>query len=111
MLVQLDRPGEFIQDSLRETGAYEPGVSRLVGGLLRPGELFFDVGANLGVHSLAAAAAGARVHAFEPVPRLAARAREHARLNGLGAALQVFETAVADHPGEADLYVAERWDD
>jgi FkbM family methyltransferase len=33
---------------------------------LRSGELFVDVGANIGIHSLAAAAVGAEVVAFEP---------------------------------------------
>jgi FkbM family methyltransferase len=36
--------------------------------LLRPGDLFVDVGANIGSYSVLAAAAGAAVISFEPVP-------------------------------------------
>ena len=36
--------------------------------LARPGNVVFDVSANVGILSLLAAKRGARVHAFEPVP-------------------------------------------
>lgn len=36
--------------------------------LLRPGDLFVDIGANIGSYSLLAAAAGSEVLAFEPIP-------------------------------------------
>lgn len=51
--------------------------------LAQPGNLVFDVGANVGVWSLLAAKRGARVHAFEPVPALVERLRRHAQLNDL----------------------------
>src|SRR3954447_13607527 len=38
--------------------------------MLKPGDVAFDVGANVGVWSLLAARRGARVHAFEPVPEM-----------------------------------------
>src|SRR5436190_22989067 len=52
--------------------------------LLKPGDVALDVGANFGVWSLLAARRGARVVAFEPVPELVSRLREHVRLNGVG---------------------------
>ncbi|HWW62683.1 MAG TPA: FkbM family methyltransferase [Thermoanaerobaculia bacterium] len=51
--------------------------------LIRSGDVVFDVGANVGIWSLLAAKRGARVHAFEPVPALVERLREHARGNGV----------------------------
>jgi FkbM family methyltransferase len=51
--------------------------------LARPGNVVFDVGANVGVWSLLAAKRGARVHAFEPVPALVERLRRHAQLNDI----------------------------
>jgi FkbM family methyltransferase len=36
--------------------------------VLRPGDLFIDVGANVGSYSILAASAGAKVIAFEPIP-------------------------------------------
>lgn len=52
--------------------------------LLRPGDLFVDVGANLGSYSLlASGVAGSRCLAFEPVPATCERLRQALALNGL----------------------------
>jgi|694.fasta_scaffold126808_3 FkbM family methyltransferase len=52
--------------------------------LLRPGDLFVDVGANLGSYSLlAAGVAGARCLAFEPVPTTCERLQKALATNGL----------------------------
>ena len=49
---------------------------------LRPGDVFYDVGANIGVFScLAASAVDSDVVAFEPEPKNAVRLRENAALN------------------------------
>lgn len=65
-------------------GAYEPAVVELLARLLRPGDVFYDVGAHIGFLSLLAGrlvgAAGA-VFAFEADPDNAARIVEHARRN------------------------------
>ena len=62
---------------------------------LRPKDVFYDVGANIGVYScLAASVVELEVIAFEPEPRNAARLRENARLNG--AAVAVHEVALSD---------------
>ena len=55
------------------TGQYEPQETQLMSGLLRPDDVFVDVGANWGYFSLVAAhRVGPRgcVIAFEPEPRL-----------------------------------------
>jgi FkbM family methyltransferase len=51
--------------------------------LVRSGDVVFDVGATLGIWSLLAVqhVPGARVHAFEPVPELAERLRDHVARN------------------------------
>jgi FkbM family methyltransferase len=53
--------------------------------LARDAEAIFDVGANTGVYALVAGLAnpGARVFAFEPVPRIHARLGQNVTLNGL----------------------------
>jgi len=50
------------------TGFTERGDQLLVARLVRPSSVVVDVGANIGLYSVAAAAAGATVIAFEPVP-------------------------------------------
>jgi FkbM family methyltransferase len=51
--------------------------------LLRPGDVFVDVGANIGTYSLPAAARGATVIAFEPGPEAFAELTANIRLNSL----------------------------
>lgn len=66
-------------------------------------QVVFDVGANTGLYALAAKAAhpAARVHAFEPLPAIAARLRENIALNGY--AITVHEAAVSDRDGSAEI--------
>lgn len=104
-------PEEYIQRQIILTGSYEPEISRLLIALLRPGELFLDVGANMGVHTLTALAIGARTIAFEPVPRIRMHLCENIGLNGLQKNAQVHELALSDRVGSATLYVASRVDD
>lgn len=104
-------PREYIQRCVLAYGAYEPGIASILATILRPGDVFFDVGANIGHHSLVAASRGARVHAFEPVPRLAERLRENFRFNQIEDRLVLNVAAVGAEPGAAVLYEADRADD
>lgn len=63
-----------------------------------------DVGANTGVYALAAAALspGARVIAFEPVPRVCDRLKANVALNG--SRVMVENVAVSDRDGVATLH-------
>jgi FkbM family methyltransferase len=63
---------------------------------LRPGDLFVDVGANIGIYTVFALDLGAEVIAVEPTAR-ADRVREHLRLNGYEAT--VLQQALSDAPG------------
>jgi len=52
-------------------GTYEAGTLFVLSNVLRPGDIFFDVGANIGLVSLVASelvGSQGRVYAFEPVP-------------------------------------------
>jgi FkbM family methyltransferase len=66
-------------------------------GLLPPGSLFVDVGSNVGVYALWAAAAGARVIAVEPDPQAARRLRRNVALNGFP--IDVVEAALGAQAG------------
>jgi FkbM family methyltransferase len=60
--------------SLALYGEYCPAETRLLRGLIRPGDVVVDVGANMGAHTLAFAQAvgpSGLVHAFEPQQALA----------------------------------------
>jgi len=78
-------------------GTYEVPVQDLLGALSLPGYIFYDIGASLGVFSLAFARAigpNGRVFAFEPEPRNCRRIREMAIRNGLQGRLELVEAAV-----------------
>ena len=87
---------------------YEPEVQEAFERWAQPGACVLDVGAHVGVHSVALARlvgpAGCVV-AFEPAPRTAALLRRHARLNGLGTRILVVESIVGDRIGVAPMWV------
>jgi FkbM family methyltransferase len=73
---------------------------------LRPGDLFVDVGANIGSYSvLAAGAGGAQVLAFEPAPRAYAALQDNLRLNNLAALVEARSEAVGGAPGRRAITV------
>ena len=68
---------------------------------LKPGEVFIDAGANIGVYSLVAAGLvgnEGRVIAVEMVPDTAGRLKNHLGLNAAGQ-VEVVEGALAEHSG------------
>lgn len=76
---------------------------------VRPGMNVWDVGANIGVFSVAAAALGANVIAIEADPWLAALLRKTARLReNRDLDLRVLGLAVANRDGLAELLIAAR---
>jgi FkbM family methyltransferase len=72
--------------------------------IARRATMILDVGANLGIYSLAALAVQpqATLHAFEPTPEIAKRLRDTATMNVLDH-LYVHETAVSARNGTAVL--------
>src|SRR4051812_37663762 len=76
---------------------YEPSAWRVLD-LVRPGDVFVDVGGNVGLYAIAAARRGARVVALEPDPRNAAKLRRHARLNRVS--VDVIEVAASNESGQ-----------
>jgi FkbM family methyltransferase len=67
--------------------------------------VILDVGANVGIFSLAALSATprAQVHAFEPTPHLARHLQETTTLNSLEGHLHVHPVALSDHSGWGHL--------
>lgn len=76
---------------------------------LHPGDVFYDIGANVGFFTLIAArlvGPRGRVVAFEPVTANAAAIRRNIALNHF-TNITVIEAAVSDHEGEEDLLVTD----
>ncbi len=88
---------------------HERYEAALVAKVLDPGEVFWDVGANVGYFSLVAAARvgeTGQVLAFEPGAAALARLEENVSLNP-SRKIVIYNLAVADRDGEATLYRAE----
>jgi FkbM family methyltransferase len=67
-------------------GTYESHVQRLFCERVQPGDIVFDIGANVGFFTLLAsklAGPSGHVYAFEPLPRNLSFIEKHVRLNGL----------------------------
>lgn len=68
--------------------------------VLRPDDLFIDVGANVGAYTiLACAVAGARGAAFEPVPATSNRLLENLRINSIENQVQLHQKGVGNASG------------
>ena len=68
--------------------------------LLRPGEFFLDVGANVGSFTvIAAGAVGARVMAVEPIPSTFAHLSRNIVLNGLTGLVRTCQCGMSDSSG------------
>ncbi len=69
--------------------------------LLRPGDLYVDVGANIGFYAVLAGRRGARVEAFEPSPQAGLACERSVALNGLEGSVTIHRTACGATTGLA----------
>jgi FkbM family methyltransferase len=70
---------------------------------LRAGDLFFDVGANVGVYTVLASVTGAKVKAFEPCPSTYRRLLSNINLNNIRPQVDTYACALGAKDGEADF--------
>jgi len=88
-------------------GEYEPRQSALYCGLVRAGDVVFDVGANFGwFATLFAGLVGptGRVHAFEPVPAIAALTEEALELNRCADRVDLWRVGLGSSRGHFTVY-------
>ena len=89
--------GELLLD-----GYWELATARFLARQLRPGQVAWDVGANLGCFTLLMAdfvGRGGQVVALEPNPRMALLCRQAILLNGYQARCRIEEAAASDRAG------------
>jgi len=89
-----------ICDELDCGGVFEPASLEVWAALAREADIVADVGANVGIYALVAAAANvaASVHAFEALPEAADRLEQNVAHNGLSNVV-LHRTAVSDSAG------------
>lgn len=93
---------------LAEVGDLEKGTRRLIERFLRPGDVYVDVGANVGMHTLAAARAvgkEGKVFAFEPFEPMVRMLEKSIFMNGFEPRVRVFCAAVSNEKGRHQFYL------
>ena len=102
-----DLPLDHAHAGLIVRGTLEPPVQEALRRLLAPGDVFYDVGANVGFFTILGArlvGSEGRVVAFEPVPACARAVGHNITLNGFAQA-ELREEAVGAASGRAQLLV------
>ncbi len=100
-------PGEWVGQYIYATGRYEEGIVALMGRLLRPGDHFVDVGANVGYLTLVAArlvGPTGSVLAFEPLTTARTWLERNVALNN-ATQVTIRGDAVCDRTGTAVLNI------
>jgi FkbM family methyltransferase len=101
---------QFVSRRIREEGVWEPYETALMLDLLHPGDVFVDVGANIGYFSvLAASVVGEEgaVFAFEPDPDNFRLLQANAALNEQQRCIAPVRAALSDTAGTGRLFLAE----
>jgi FkbM family methyltransferase len=84
-------------------GQFEPEETAFLAAILQRGDVFVDVGANVGFYTCLAASKGAHVVAIEPLSENLAYLYRNITENGFGD-VEVFPLGVSDTPGLLSLY-------
>ena len=103
-----DDSDRIISETLRRTHIWEPYETKLTVDLLQPGDVFVDVGANIGYYTVIAAqrvGPHGKVYAYEPDPRNFALLEKNIALNGLHN-VALFPCALYDDNRNGKLYVS-----
>jgi len=83
----------------------EGAVQRAIETGLMPGDVFVDVGANVGFYTVLAALRGARVISVEAVPHTVAVLRANIKLNGLEDRVKVVDKCASDRKHKAKFHI------
>lgn len=110
LLINVDT-ASFLEWYLFFYGYYEPEIVHLIKRLFRPGFVAFDVGANIGCHTLimSSCAGGGKVVAVEPHPAIFERLIENIQLNRLNN-IKPLQCAFSDKHERLTLYAPEESD-
>ena len=106
---KLDPQDKMVTLHILDHGNYEPGETKVFRSLLKPGDTFIDVGANIGWYALIASkivGPSGRVIAFEPAPASFALMRRNAQINDCRNTTLV-EKALSDKKGTLRLNLGE----
>ncbi len=105
--ILLDPSEPFIMFHVLEHGEWERHVRKLLRCLLSEGDVYWDVGANIGLHALLAAALvgkDGQVLSIEPHPNTFALLRDNIEINGLNNRVELIQAAAASNHGGTQMF-------
>ena len=100
-------PLDLIQRMILHFGVWEPDVSQVIADNLAPGDVFVDIGANIGYDTLLASSrvgSSGSVVSIEASPRTFALLHRNLAVNASSSNVRPVNAAVSDRPGMLDLY-------
>jgi FkbM family methyltransferase len=99
-------PNEYIDNIIVREGFYESEVTEEILSALEDGGTLWDIGANIGIHSIAAKKLlpDITVYSFEPNPKIINQLYENAMLNKAG--IHICGFALFERPGPMVLHIA-----
>ena len=86
---------------------YEPEVFSLLKRVLTGNDVFFDVGAYIGLYSIILSRClhkNGKIYAFEPAPESRKLLEQHLKLNGADGKVEVVSAAVGEKCGRAEMF-------
>jgi FkbM family methyltransferase len=101
---------KYVSRRIREEGIWEPYETSLLLSLLQEGNVFVDVGANIGYFTVLAGSVvgeGGAVFAFEPDPDNFSLLQANTGLNGLQDRVIAVEAGLAADDGDGRLFLSE----
>lgn len=101
------RPPDLLQSYVYLFGLWEPDLTAFSRRRLQPGDVYIDIGANVGYYSLLACSLvgeAGRVVAIEASPSIAERLAENVDLNGYNGRARIINMAVSDVAGTLELF-------
>jgi FkbM family methyltransferase len=102
---------DLIARTILHFGFWEPNNSAVISHILEPGDVFVDIGANIGYYTLLGSGSvgtEGKVVAIEASRNIFEQLQENVALNG-GSNIRLISRAVADQVGELPLYGGTRW--
>jgi len=99
---------DSIQTCIFLTGCWEPTITKIVSTSLQAGDIFIDVGANVGYYTLLASllvGGNGKVYAIEASPSIFSRLKKNISANNLNN-VQLFNMAVSNAQGKIWIWTA-----
>ena len=107
-MLKVDTDDMIVAPHLVNVGMNEPHNTRILVSLIKPGDVFVDVGANVGYFSVVGAwraYPGGQVWSFEPNPEVFPLLSDNLTINGYAAMAHRWRAAASDGDGQASLRV------